>query len=97
VDDRPVAGPVHHRRGHRLAHHHQQLGRIADCESRSVGNRPQPGRRRVEPEYRGVFSVWLLGTLFGAVFISLLAGVLGSMSFFDPRALALGLASVPPR
>jgi hypothetical protein len=43
------------------------------------------------PEYRGVFSVWLLGTLFGAVFISLLAGVLGSMSFFDPRALALGL------
>jgi hypothetical protein len=43
------------------------------------------------PEYRGVFSVWLLGTVFGAVFISILAGVLGSMSFFDPRALALGL------
>jgi len=43
------------------------------------------------PEYRGVFSVWLLGTLFGAVFISLLAGLLGSLSFFDPRALALGL------
>ncbi|WP_125615816.1 DUF3100 domain-containing protein [Specibacter cremeus] len=43
------------------------------------------------PEYRGVFSVWLLGSLFGAVFISLLAGFLGGLSIFDPRALALGL------
>lgn len=43
------------------------------------------------PEYRGVFSVWLLGTVFGAVFISLLAGLLGSLGIFDPRALALGL------
>jgi hypothetical protein len=43
------------------------------------------------PEYRGVFSVWLLGSLFGAVFISLLAGFLGGLSIFDPLALALGL------
>ncbi|TWP35166.1 DUF3100 domain-containing protein [Leekyejoonella antrihumi] len=43
------------------------------------------------PEYRGVFSVWLLGTLFGAAFISLIAGILGGMDIFDPRALALGL------
>lgn len=42
-------------------------------------------------EYRGVFSVWLLGSLFGAVFISLLAGFLGGLEIFDPRALALGL------
>lgn len=42
-------------------------------------------------EYRGVFSVWLLGSLFGAIFISLLAGFLGGLGIFDPRALALGL------
>lgn len=43
------------------------------------------------PVYGGVFSVWLLGSVFGAVFISLLAGLLGGMGIFDPRALALGL------
>ncbi|RAX44230.1 DUF3100 domain-containing protein [Arthrobacter sp. AQ5-06] len=43
------------------------------------------------PEYRGVFAVWVLGSVFGAVFISLLAGLLGGLEFFDPRALALGL------
>ncbi|MFF2317189.1 DUF3100 domain-containing protein [Arthrobacter sp. NPDC058097] len=43
------------------------------------------------PEYRGVFGVWVLGSVFGAVFISLLAGLLGGMGFLDPRALALGL------
>ena len=43
------------------------------------------------PEYRGVFAVWVLGSVFGAVFISLLAGLLGGLDFFDPRALALGL------
>ncbi|MEA5453976.1 DUF3100 domain-containing protein [Sinomonas sp. JGH33] len=42
-------------------------------------------------EYRGVFSVWLLGSLFGAVFISLLAGTIGNLGILDPRALALGL------
>ncbi|WP_245827766.1 DUF3100 domain-containing protein [Sinomonas mesophila] len=43
------------------------------------------------PEYRGVFAVWVLGSVFGAVFISILAGLLGGLDFFDPRALALGL------
>lgn len=43
------------------------------------------------PEYRGVFAVWVLGSVFGAVFISLLAGLLGGLDFFDPRALAMGL------
>ncbi len=43
------------------------------------------------PVYRGVFSVWLLGSVFGAVFISLLAGLLGGIGIFDPLALALGL------
>ncbi|MDJ0357863.1 DUF3100 domain-containing protein [Paenarthrobacter sp. PH39-S1] len=49
------------------------------------------------PEYRGVFSVWLLGSLFGAVFISLLAGFLGGLSIFDPLALARDLAWAPHR
>ncbi|GAB3194564.1 DUF3100 domain-containing protein [Nesterenkonia suensis] len=47
------------------------------------------------PEYQGVFGVWLLGTVFGAVFISLIAGITGGLDIFDPRALALasGLGS----
>ncbi|WP_206324280.1 DUF3100 domain-containing protein [Streptomyces sp. HNM0574] len=43
------------------------------------------------PEYRGVFSVWVLGSVFGALYISLLAGTLGSIGLFHPLALALGL------
>lgn len=43
------------------------------------------------PIYRGVFSVWLLGSVFGAVFISVIAGLLGGLGIFDARALALGL------
>ncbi|MDI3404190.1 DUF3100 domain-containing protein [Streptomyces cavernicola] len=43
------------------------------------------------PEYRGVFSVWVLGSVFGALYISLLAGGLGSLGIFSPLALALGL------
>lgn len=47
------------------------------------------------PEYQGVFAVWLLGTVFGAAWISLVAGVSGGLDLFDPRALALaaGLGS----
>ncbi|GAA1175705.1 DUF3100 domain-containing protein [Nesterenkonia xinjiangensis] len=47
------------------------------------------------PEYQGVFGVWLLGTVFGAAFISLIAGITGGLEIFDPRALALacGLGS----
>ncbi|MER5392428.1 DUF3100 domain-containing protein [Saccharopolyspora sp. NPDC002686] len=43
------------------------------------------------PEYRGVFSVWLVGTVFGALYISLLAGFTGSLGILHPLALALGL------
>lgn len=42
-------------------------------------------------EYRGVFSVWLIGTVFGALYVSLLAGFTGSLGIFHPLALALGL------
>lgn len=42
-------------------------------------------------EYRGVFSVWVIGSVFGALYISLLAGGLGSLGIFSPLALALGL------
>jgi Protein of unknown function (DUF3100) len=43
------------------------------------------------PEYRGVFGVWLVGSVFGAVYISFLAGLLGSLGWLHPLALALGL------
>ncbi|MER7081403.1 Protein of unknown function [Saccharopolyspora kobensis] len=43
------------------------------------------------PEYRGVFSVWLIGTVFGALYVSLLAGFTGSLGILSPLALALGL------
>lgn len=43
------------------------------------------------PEYRGVFGVWLIGTIFGALYISFLAGLLGSLDWLHPQALALGL------
>lgn len=41
------------------------------------------------PEGRGVLAEYLTGTIFGAVFIALLAGVIASMGWFDPRALAM--------
>lgn len=43
------------------------------------------------PEYRGVFGVWIFGSLFGALYISLVAGLLGSLDILHPLALALGL------
>lgn len=43
------------------------------------------------PEYRGVFAVWLIGSVFGALYISFLAGLLGGLGWFSPLALALGL------
>jgi len=41
-------------------------------------------------QYRGVLAMYVFGTLFGAVYISLLASLLASASFFDPLALAMG-------
>ncbi|MBM6622133.1 DUF3100 domain-containing protein [Micrococcaceae bacterium RIT802] len=43
------------------------------------------------PEYRGVFGVWIFGSLFGALYISVIAGLMGSLGIFSPLALAMGL------
>ncbi|WP_051297772.1 DUF3100 domain-containing protein [Brevibacterium album] len=43
------------------------------------------------PEYRGVFGVWLIGSMFGAVFMSLITGLLGGMDWYHPLSLALAL------
>lgn len=42
------------------------------------------------PEGRGVLAEYLTGTVFGAVFIGLLAGFIASLNVFDPIALAMG-------
>lgn len=42
------------------------------------------------PEGRGVLAEYLTGTVFGAVFIAVLASVLTAMDVFDPIALAMG-------
>ncbi|TGD94684.1 DUF3100 domain-containing protein [Methylobacterium nonmethylotrophicum] len=42
------------------------------------------------PEGRGVLAEYLTGTVFGAVFIALLAGFVASLGVFNPLALAMG-------
>lgn len=42
------------------------------------------------PEGRGVMSVYICGTLFGAVWLGLLAGYLAALNLFHPYALAMG-------
>lgn len=42
------------------------------------------------PEGRGVMSIYICGTLFGAVWLGLLAGYLGALHIFHPFALAMG-------
>lgn len=42
------------------------------------------------PEGRGVLAEYITGTVFGAVFIAILAGFVTSLGIFDPRALAMG-------
>ena len=42
------------------------------------------------PEGRGVLAEYMTGTLFGAVFISIFAGVLASLHILHPLALAMG-------
>jgi MFS family permease len=42
------------------------------------------------PEGRGVMGIYICGTLFGAIYIGLLAGYLGSLKIFNPLALAMG-------
>jgi len=41
-------------------------------------------------EYRGALSVYLIGSVLGALYVALLAGFLGSAGIFDPIALAMG-------
>jgi Protein of unknown function (DUF3100) len=42
------------------------------------------------PEGRGVMAVYICGTVFGAVWLGLLAGYLAAMKIFHPFALAMG-------
>lgn len=42
------------------------------------------------PEGQGVLAEYLTGTVFGAVFIAMLAGFLASLNIFNPLALAMG-------
>lgn len=42
------------------------------------------------PEGHGVLAIYICGTLFGAIYIGLLAGYLGSVKLFHPIALAMG-------
>ncbi|MCJ2011428.1 DUF3100 domain-containing protein [Methylobacterium sp. J-076] len=42
------------------------------------------------PEGRGVLAEYLTGTVFGAVFIAVLAGLVTSLGIFNPLALAMG-------
>src|SRR5699024_3045900 len=41
-------------------------------------------------QYRGVLSMYVFGTLFGAVFITLLASLVAKWRVVDPLALAMG-------
>jgi hypothetical protein len=71
------------------------LGRAAIGATFSIDREPQLGYMLERfggdsPEYGGTFAVWLLGSVFGALYISLLAGVLASTGIFNPLALALG-------
>ena len=42
------------------------------------------------PEGRGVMGMYICGTVFGALWISLLAGVVAQLDIFHPHALAMG-------
>jgi hypothetical protein len=42
------------------------------------------------PEGRGVMGMYICGTLFGALWVSILAGIIARMGIFHPYALAMG-------
>lgn len=42
------------------------------------------------PQYQGVLSMYVFGTIFGAIIVSLIASVTVSLGIFDPLALAMG-------
>lgn len=71
------------------------LGRAAIGATFSIDREPQLGYMLERygggsPEYSGTFAVWLLGSVFGALYVSLLAGFLAGTGLFKPLALALG-------
>jgi outer membrane lipoprotein SlyB len=41
------------------------------------------------PEFRGTFGVYLCGTLFGSLYLGVLAGWIGGLDWLDPLALAM--------
>jgi len=41
-------------------------------------------------EYRGVLAMYVFGTIFGAIYISLVTSVVASWGIFDPLAMAMG-------
>ncbi|WP_267459295.1 DUF3100 domain-containing protein [Brevibacillus composti] len=43
-------------------------------------------------EARGALGVYICGTLFGAIYMSILASILGSTGWFHPISLAMGAA-----
>jgi hypothetical protein len=43
------------------------------------------------PEGRGVMAMYICGTVFGAVWVGILVGVVGGMGIFHPYALAMGV------
>lgn len=42
------------------------------------------------PQYRGVLSMYVFGSIFGAIIVSLVASVISALNIFDYRALAMG-------
>lgn len=42
------------------------------------------------PQYRGVLSMYVFGSIFGAIIVSLVASVISATGIFDWRALAMG-------
>jgi len=42
-------------------------------------------------EYRGVMSMYVFGTMFGAIVVALAASTVTSLNIFDPQALAMGV------
>lgn len=71
------------------------MGREAVGATYSVGREPNiaiiADRYTLDsPEGRGVMATYLMGTLFGAITVSMLASVIGSLDILHPYALAMG-------
>lgn len=71
------------------------MGREAIGATYSVGREPNiaiiADKYTLDsPEGRGVMATYLMGTLFGAVTVSMLASIIGSFNILHPYALAMG-------